>query len=125
MDGREIILADIPGLIEGAHEGAGLGVRFLKHVERCNVMIHLVDATGEKITQDYQTIRHELESYSPQLAQKPEVVVLNKCDALTDEDIKKKKASLKRKCKCEVYTISAVAHTGLTDLMRAVVKFIN
>ncbi len=124
VDGREIVLADIPGLIEGAHEGAGLGVRFLKHVERCNVMIHLIDATGEKITTDYQTIRHELESYSPLLARKPEVVVLNKCDALTPEDIKKKKAALKRKCKCEVYTISAVAHTGLTELMRTVVKFI-
>ena len=125
VDGRDVILADIPGLIEGAHEGAGLGVRFLKHVERCNVMIHLIDVTGEKIAQDYQTIRHELESYSPLLAQKPEVVVLNKCDALTDEEIKKKKTALKRKCKCEVYTISAVAHTGVQELMRAVVPFLK
>ncbi len=125
VDGRDVILADIPGLIEGAHDGAGLGVRFLKHVERCNVMIHLIDATGEKIAQDYQTIRHELESYSPLLAQKPEVVVLNKCDALTDEEIKKKKMALKRKCKCEVYTISAVAHTGVQELMRAVVPFLK
>lgn len=125
VDGRDVILADIPGLIEGAHEGVGLGVHFLKHVERCNVMIHLLDATSETITKDYQIIRNELEAYSPLLAKKPEVIVLNKCDALTEEAIQKKQASLKRKTKKQIYAISAVAHQGTTELMRDVVKFVK
>ena len=125
VDGRDVILADIPGLIEGAHEGVGLGVHFLKHVERCNVMIHLLDATSEQLTKDYQIIRHELEAYSPLLAKKPEVIVLNKCDALTEEEIKKKQASLKRKTKKQIYVISAVAHQGTTELMRDVARFVK
>ncbi len=125
VDGRDIILADIPGLIEGAHEGVGLGIHFLKHVERCNAIIHLLDATSEQLTKDYTVIRHELESYSSQLAGKPELIVLNKCDALTEEEMKKKQASLKRKTKKQIYVISAVAHKNLTELMRDVVKFVK
>lgn len=124
-DNRDLVLADIPGLIEGAHNGIGLGVHFLKHVERCNVIIHLLDATSDHLTKDYQIIRHELEAYSPFLAQKPEVIALNKCDALTPEEIKKKQTSLKRKTKKQIYAISAVAHQNLTELMREVAQFVK
>ena len=81
-DGREFVLADIPGLIEGAHEGAGLGDRFLGHVERCRVLLHLVDATSEHAGKAYKTVRAELEAYAGQLAEKIEIVALNKIDAV-------------------------------------------
>ena len=87
-DGREFVLADIPGLIEGAHEGAGLGDRFLGHVERCRVLLHLVDATGEHAGKAYKTVRSELEAYGGDLADKIEIVALNKIDAVTPDDLK-------------------------------------
>lgn len=125
VDGRDVILADIPGLIEGAHEGTGLGIHFLKHVERCRALIHLIDATAEKVGQSYKTIRKELEAYSPELAAKPEIIALNKCDSLTDEEIKKKVAAIKRATKKTPFTISAVAHQGTIDLMRAVIPYLK
>ena len=125
VDGRELILADIPGLIEGAHEGTGLGVHFLKHVERCRVLIHLVDATEAEVVKNYKTIRQELEAYSAELAQKPEIVALNKCDSLTDEEIKKKITALKRVSHKTPFVISAVAHQGTKELMRATIPFLD
>lgn len=125
VDGRELILADIPGLIEGAHEGTGLGVHFLKHVERCRVLIHLIDATEAEVAKNYKTIRKELEAYSPALAQKPEIVALNKCDSLTDEEIKKKITALKRVSHKTPFVISAVAHQGTKELMRATIPFLD
>ena len=95
-DGREFVLADIPGLIEGAHEGAGLGDRFLGHVERCRVLLHLVDGTGEHAGEAYKTVRAELEAYGQGLADKQEIVALTKIDALTPEVIKQQAARLKR-----------------------------
>ena len=83
IDEREFVLADLPGLIEGAHEGVGLGDRFLGHVERCRVLLHLVDGTGEHAGKDYKTVRHELEAYGHGLADKPEIVALSKADALS------------------------------------------
>src|SRR5206468_6024742 len=83
VDGREFVLADIPGLIEGAHEGAGLGDRFLGHVERCRVLLHLVDGTGKDAGKAYKTVRTELEAYQGHLADKIEIVALNKIDAMT------------------------------------------
>ncbi len=88
IGGRDFVLADIPGLIEGAHEGAGIGDRFLGHVERCGVLIHLVDGTEEDVVGAYKTIRGELSAYDEALGEKPEIVVLNKIDALTPGDIK-------------------------------------
>ena len=85
-DGREFVLADIPGLIEGAHEGAGLGDRFLGHVERCRVLLHLVDATSEHAGKAYKTVRTELEAYEGHLAEKIEIVALNKIDAVTPDE---------------------------------------
>src|SRR3954453_15629072 len=82
IDGREFVLADIPGLIGGAHEGAGLGDLFLGHIERCRVLLHLVDATGEHAGKAYKTVRRELEAYGARLGEKPEIVVLAKIDAI-------------------------------------------
>src|SRR5581483_9465006 len=90
VDGREFVLADIPGLIEGAHEGAGLGTRFLGHVERCRVLLHLVDATAEDPAEAYEIIRGEIEAYGAGLEDKPEVLALSKADAVPQEEIKKK-----------------------------------
>src|SRR5919201_2365151 len=98
-DGREFVLADIPGLIAGAHDGTGLGTRFLGHVERCRVLLHLVDATAEDIAGAYRVVRAELDAYGHGLAAKPEIVALSKADALTPEQIKEQAARLKRAAK--------------------------
>src|ERR1700744_4122237 len=104
-DGREFVLADIPGLIEGAHEGHGLGDRFLGHVERCSVLIHLVDAGSEHAGKAYKPVRQELEAYEAGLAEKPEIVVLSKIDTVDAEILKKKAAALKKVAKKDVYAI--------------------
>ncbi len=124
IGGKELVLADIPGLIEGAHEGVGLGDRFLKHVERCSVFLHLLDGTAEDVANDYLTIRKELELYNDKLKNKAEVVALNKCDALTDEEIKEKVAALHKVTKNQVFAISAVAGKNLNDCLSAVDKFV-
>ena len=113
----EFVIADIPGLIEGAHEGAGLGDRFLGHIERCRVLLHLIDATEEKPAASYRTVRHELEAYGGGLGDKIEIVALNKIDALPADEVKKKRAALKRSIKKEVYAISGVAGMGIQDVL--------
>jgi len=120
-DEAEFVLADIPGLIEGAHEGAGLGDRFLGHVERCGVLIHLVDATSETVARDWRTVRAELAAYSPALAAKPELTVLNKCDALTEEQVASQARKLKRVLGKggKVFRASGVSGKGVPELMRA------
>ncbi len=90
------MVADLPGLIEGASEGAGLGHRFLGHVERCAVLLHLIDATEEDIVANWRTIRGELEPYGHDLIEKPEILVLNKADAVAADELTKKRAKLKR-----------------------------
>lgn len=124
IDGREILLADIPGLIEGASEGTGLGTHFLKHVERCSVLIHLIDATAEDVGESYRTIRHELEQYSAKLSAKKELVALNKADALIPEEMDKKVKELSKITKQPIFVISGVAHQGVTELLRAAASFI-
>ena len=115
------MLADIPGLIEGAHEGAGLGDRFLGHVERCRVLIHLVDGTADDVAAAWRTVRGELSAYSPVLADKPEILVLNKCDALDKAAIAAKRKALAKAAgiaATKVATVSGVAGTGVRDLLR-------
>jgi GTP-binding protein len=125
IDGRELVLADIPGLIEGAHEGLGLGDRFLGHVERCRVILHLVDGTGEHAGKAYQTVRTELEAYGGGLADKAEVVALNKADAVTPEALKQQVARLKRAAKKTPLVISAVTGDGVREVLRALLKAIE
>ncbi len=125
VDNYEVIIADIPGLIEGAHDGVGLGDRFLKHIERCSVILHLIDGTQEDVIGAYQTIRKELDLYSSRLAHKPEIIALNKCDSLTSEDIAEKITDLERVSGKKVMQISAVAGQGVTECLREVNKFIT
>jgi GTP-binding protein len=124
-DGREFVLADIPGLIEGAHEGSGLGDRFLGHVERCRVLLHLVDGTGEHAGKDYKTVRAELEAYGHGLVDKPEIVALTKIDAMTDEAIKQQAARLKRACKKTPLLLSAHSRKGVPAALRALLAVID
>ncbi|HEX4888831.1 MAG TPA: GTPase ObgE [Alphaproteobacteria bacterium] len=124
-DGAEFVMADIPGLIAGAHEGAGLGTRFLGHVERCGVNLHLVDGTQEQIVRAYRTIRHELQEYSPDLAAKPELLVLNKCDALSTDQIRRKKAALEKASGQPVMTISGATGQGVQEVLRALLAAIR
>ena len=125
VDNYEMIIADIPGLIEGAHEGVGLGDRFLKHVERCFALLHLVDVTDEDVVKTYQNIRRELELYDPKLAQKPEVVVLNKCDALAEKEISKKQKALEKAIGKKVFVMSAIARKGVFECLLEINKYIT
>ena len=124
-DGREFVLADIPGLIEGAHEGAGLGDRFLGHIERCRVLLHLVDATCEHAGKAYKTVRHELEAYGGQLAEKVEIVALNKIDAVGPEDLKKQRDRLKRAAKKTPLLLSGATGAGVKEALRALAEVIG
>jgi len=113
----EFVMADIPGLIEGASEGAGLGTRFLGHVERCQVLLHLVDALEDDVAASYQTVRSELEAYGADLSGKTEFVALNKCDSVNDEELTEKRKALAEACGHEVQVISGVAGTGVEDMI--------
>lgn len=125
VDNYEIVIADIPGLIEGAHEGVGLGDRFLKHVERCSAFLHLIDITQEDVVKAYKDIRKELELYDAVLMSKPEVIVLNKCDALPEKESLKKQKALEKASGKKVYVMSAVAKQGIFDCLLAVNKYIT
>jgi GTPase len=124
-DGREFVLADIPGLIEGAHEGVGLGDRFLGHVERCRVLLHLIDGTDGDAGAAYKTVRAELSAYGHDLVDKPEIVALNKADALSADDIKQQTALLKRAAKKTPLVMSAVSGEGVPEVLRALMKIIE
>ncbi|AXI46540.1 GTPase ObgE [Sulfitobacter sp. SK012] len=118
VDNTEFVVADIPGLIQGAHEGRGIGDRFLGHVERCAVLLHLVDGTSETVAEDYQTIITELEAYGGELAQKPRITVLNKIDALDEEEQATALKDLEKASRGPVMQMSGVAQTGVTDVLR-------
>lgn len=125
VDGREFVMADIPGLIEGAHEGVGLGDRFLGHVERCRVLLHLVDATYEDAGAAYKTVRTELKAYSEDLAAKPEIVALSKADAMTPERIEEQLKSLKKASKKTPLVLSAHSRQGVQEALRALLDIID
>ena len=121
-DFKTLVVADIPGLIEGAHLGAGLGDRFLRHIERTKILLHLVDVSGlaQDPIADYRTVTHELEAYSPQVARKPKIVVATKLDALDDPERIRELARFCEQEGLEFYTISAVTGQGVQELLRAV-----
>jgi GTP-binding protein len=125
VDGREFVLADLPGLIEGAHEGVGLGDRFLGHVERCRVLLHLIDGTDGDAGEAYKTVRTELLAYGHELMGKPEIVALNKSDALSPEDIKQQVARLKRAAKKTPLVLSGVSGAGVTEVLRALFQYVQ
>lgn len=120
VDRDEFVLADIPGLIEGAHEGAGLGIRFLGHVERCRVLIHLVDGTQDDVEQAYRTVRSELDAYAAGLSQKPELVALSKIDALEPDIVAERVSALAAAVGRPVMAISAVSGEGMASLLARV-----
>jgi GTP-binding protein len=122
---REFVLADIPGLIEGAHEGIGLGDRFLGHVERCRVLLHLVDGTGEDAGRDYRIVRKEIEAYGGGLSDKPEIVALSKVDALDADTLKKQMQRLKKACGQVPIALSAVSRSGVPEALAALLKVID
>ena len=119
VDAVEFVIADIPGLIAGAHEGRGIGDRFLGHVERCSVLLHLVDGTSATVAEDYATIIGELEAYGGHLADKPRVTALNKIDALDDEERAETRAALEQACGGPVMMLSGVSREGVTEVLRA------
>ena len=125
VDNYEMVIADIPGLIEGASEGVGLGDRFLKHIERCYALLHLIDATSDDVVATYKSIRKELELYDVKLASKPEVVALNKIDALDDKEVAKKQKALEKAIGKKVFAISAIAKKGVFDCLLEVNKYIT
>jgi len=125
VDGREFVLADLPGLIEGAHEGTGLGDRFLGHTERCRVLLHLVDGTADDAGAAYRIVRKELEAYGQGLIEKPEIVALSKADAMTKEAIKAQTAKLKKACRKTPMVLSAQSGEGVQDVLRALLKIID
>lgn len=125
VSGREFVLADIPGLIEGAHEGHGLGDRFLGHVERCRVLLHLVDATGDHAGKAYKIVRGELDAYGGGLEGKPEIVALSKVDAIDAETLKKQRDRLRRACGRAPMLLSGVSGKGVPEVLHALLAVID
>jgi GTP-binding protein len=125
LDAREFVLADIPGLIEGAHEGQGLGDRFLGHIERCGVLLHLIDGTAVDVAAAYRTIRAELQAYGAGLTGKREIVGLNKCDVLSEDEIAQRMAALAQETDSPVFALSGATGSGVPEVLRALLKTIT
>jgi len=122
---EEFVLADIPGLIEGAHEGSGLGDRFLGHVERCAVLLHLIDGAAGSVVDAWRTVRHELIEYGGGLADKPEIIVLNKADAMTPREISGRLAALAKASGSTVMVASGVSGQGVPEVLRVLQNMIT
>ncbi|MEC7489725.1 MAG: GTPase ObgE [Pseudomonadota bacterium] len=125
IDQTELVIADIPGLIEGAHAGAGLGDQFLGHVERCGALLHVIDSTQDDVGEAWHTIRQEIEAYGGGLVDKPEILALNKVDAIPSEFISEKRHELETVSGKAVHAISGAAHTGIRDVLRALSNLIS
>ena len=123
--GTDFVVADLPGLIEGAHEGAGLGTRFLGHAERCSVILHLVDGTESEIVNAYKTIREELKSYGHGLVEKPELIALNKSDAMTKDVMARKRRALEKASGRPVYMMSGVSGDGADAVLQALAQAVE
>ena len=124
-DNKEITLADIPGLIEGAHEGIGLGDKFLRHIERCKNILHLIDITNDNLVENYSKVRKELFKYSNKLTKKSEIVVFNKIDMVSDAEINKKLDIFNKKIKKKIYKISALKQQGIIDIKKILIKYVH
>ncbi len=122
---KEVTLADIPGLIEGAHEGVGLGDKFLKHIERCKNILHLIDITNDNLLENYSKVRKELFKYNNILTKKEEIIVFNKIDMASNEEINKKIDIFSKKIRKKIYTISALKHKGLSTIKKILVRYVH
>ena len=120
---KEITLADIPGLIEGAHEGIGLGDKFLRHIERCKNILHLIDITNDNLLENYSKVRKELFKYSDKLTQKREIIVFNKIDMANNKEISEKINIFNKKIKKKIYKISALKREGITDIKKILIRY--
>ena len=124
-DDKEVTLADIPGLIEGAHTGTGLGIKFLKHIERCKTLLHLIDITEDDLFISYNQVRKELSKYSKDLVKKKEIVVLNKTDLIDEEEKKDKIKKLKKKLKKNIFLMSTMAKKSVSDIKSKLVNYVS
>ena len=124
-DNKEITIADIPGLIEGAHEGTGLGTQFLKHIERCKSLLHLIDITNEDLIKSYNQVKKELKNYSSELIKKKELVILNKIDLIDEDILKKKIENFSKKKKCEILTISTLDKKSVSKIKSKLISYVS
>ena len=124
-DDKEITFADIPGLIEGAHEGIGLGIKFLKHIERCKSLLHMIDITEEDLKKSYSQVRKELKNYSKDLLNKDEIVVLNKTDLLDDKEVIKIKDDFLKKYKVKLVTLSTLDKKSISKMKSKIIKYVS
>ena len=123
-DDKEITLADIPGLIEGAHEGTGLGIKFLKHIERCKTLLHLIDITENDLVNSYNQVKNELKKYSKELIKKKEIIVFNKIDLIKEDEIQEKLNKFKKKVNKKVLKISTLDKKTLSDIKSKLVSYV-
>ena len=124
-DNKEVTLADIPGLIEGAHEGIGLGDKFLRHIERCKNILHLIDITNDNLLENYSKVRKELFKYSNKLTKKKEIIVFNKMDMISEDEINKKINAFNKKINKKIYIISVIKNKGLTAIKKVLVSYVH
>ena len=124
-DDKEITLADIPGLIEGAHEGTGLGTQFLKHIERCKSLLHLIDITNKNILKSYEQVKKELKNYSSELLMKRELIVLNKIDLIDDDTRKKIVDNFSKEKKCEILTLSTLDKDSVSKFKAKLISYVS
>ena len=124
-DNREITIADIPGLIEGAHEGTGLGTKFLKHIERCKSILHLIDITNENLNKSYNQVKNELKNYSTQLIKKKELIILNKTDLMNEETTKKIVKEFSKNKNCEVLTLSTIKKESVSKIKAKLISYVS
>lgn len=125
IDDFDFVIADLPGLIEGASEGKGLGDRFLKHIERCATLLHLIDSNSDDVVRDYNIIKKELENEKYNISGKNEIVALTKIDSISDEELKKKRRQLENTTRCKVFSISSLSREGIENILRQLVENIK
>ena len=124
-DDKEITLADIPGLIEGAHEGTGLGIKFLKHIERCKTLLHLIDITENDLVNSYNQVKNELKKYSKELIKKEEIIVFNKIDLIKEDEIQEKLNKFKKEINKKVLKISTLDKKTISDIKSKLVSYVS
>ena len=124
-DNKEITIADIPGLIEGAHEGTGLGIQFLKHIERCKTILHLIDITVNDINKAYNQVKNELSSYSPELIKKKELIVLNKVDLVEDKFVKEITNDFSKKINGEILLLSTLDKNSVSKIKAKLISYVS